>query len=183
LIIPIIGFFTCKFKFKKYEQVAVFLIFSIFFGQLFFTSYKKSSRYAAALPNRGGAAIARWLNDQEGIKKVLVYSSRPMVRYYLRKKVILSNMKFNIKAVKGKRKFLMRGLLRKLENRNIDRIISDFYLPIKSRPWEAELKKILREEGRKGVFIEVEDEIGFEGIYAAIVYKVVKNDRQNGPRK
>ena len=171
VLIPVLFYGISRIKLNKFELVSLFVIFLIFFGQIYFESYKKTYRYVAAVPNKAGYAIAQWLNKGSIKNKVLVYSSHEMIKYYLKKPVDIRYFSFNKESVYKNREKLMPLLLYNCKKHQIEYILFDMYLTVETRLWEGYLKKILHEERDKGMYFKVKKHLTYKGKYVASVLK------------
>ncbi len=175
-IAPIIYLFIKDYRIHIFEKAIFFILFFVFFMNIYLISYKKAYKYNLLSPNRGAYVIAKWLNNNH-IKpgdRIAVFSTLTTVRYYLNKKVNIIYFIPKTKSIYDNYNKLVNFFLKKIIKYKIKYIIFDGYMNPIDRPGEVALKRMLFKESKKGRYFKIKKQLIYKNQYVATILKFRK---------
>ena len=164
-LLPVILLFVKRIQLKSIEKAIIVFLFFAFFSGFYLKSYKKAYKYTASTPNKGAFMIAKWINEEGErlkVKRIVVLSSLPIVRFYLKRKVTLIRFYPREEKFYKTEKNLKSFLIKHLKNSKVKFLAFEWYLNPLDRPGETALKNFLFKIGRDNEDFLLEKNLIFE---------------------
>jgi hypothetical protein len=163
-LLPAFLFWAKRLKLPKAERAAVFVLLLVICGSLYFGSSKQAYRFVLARPNRGGYAVAQWLNRdyRPGSGRLAVFSSMEMVRYYLERPVDMVTLDMRHLKQGEKEEPYWREFLLLLKGRQARYVMFDIYMEGKFEAGDRTVREMLRCEIGQDRYFEVVDYLKYK---------------------
>ncbi len=163
LMVPFI-YLVKEIKKPRIVKLTLLLIFVLLINNFYIKSFKISYRYYDSIANKGAYLIAKWINrNMKNGEKILIYSSKPAIEFYLEKSIRLQYFVFRDKAVYTSGEKLIKRLMKKIKEEKIRYIGIDNYYNTLDRPGETAIKNLLH-------FLKERENSYFKTVYT-LIYK------------
>jgi len=162
-----IGFLQTK---KFFLITAVFLLLLSIYDY----SFKKTYNYVESLPNRGAFVISQWADaNLKAGEKLAVYSIAKMVKYYLKKNIVLIKLYTKVEKIYRNRDLLAPYIVKKIKKNKIKYIATDVYMNTIDNPWLMAVKLMFFKSARRGSNIfKLHKRLFYKGLPVAFIFKL-----------
>ncbi len=136
--------------------------------------FNKTYNYVGSLPNRGAFVISQWADaNLEAGEKLAVYSTIPMVKYYIKKDILMVKPYTKIEDIYRKRNLLASYIAKKIKINKIKYIATDVYMNMIDNPWLVAVKLMFFKSARRGSNIfKLHKRLFYKGLPVAVILKL-----------